>query len=165
MSVEGTSSRSRAPLWMRVTLALSLGVNLLIAGVVLGAALGRDRDGGPADRLRAARDLAPPPFVMALEPHDRRELIGAFREAAPKRQSRRELRARLQEVLTELRADSFDPAAMTALLSDQRSRAGARQTAGAEAFVAHLTTMSAEERRAYADRLEAVLRRGSKRAP
>ena len=80
---------------MRVTLFASLAVNLLIVGVVLGAVVTRDRDGGPADKMRAARDLAPPPFVFALEPQDRRALMQDFRDAAPDRPSRADVRARL----------------------------------------------------------------------
>lgn len=162
MSEESTPSPPRAPLWVRVTLGLSLAVNLLIVGVIVGAVLGRDRDGGPADRLRAARDLAPPPFVLALEPEGRRALIREFRESAPKRQSRSEVRARLRGILAELRSESFDADAVAALLADQRDRGTVQQAAGAEVFVRHLSAMSDEERRAYADRLEAALRRGSK---
>lgn len=163
MSTRDQPRSKRTALWMRITLLISLAVNLLILGAILGAVLGRDREGGPGDRLRAARDLAPPPFVLALEPSDRRDLVRSYREIGPDQPSRDEIRTRLQAILTELRAEAFDADALADLLADQRNRNLARQTAGSEVFVSHLSEMSHEDRQAYADKLESVLRRGAKR--
>ena len=153
-----------SPLWMRILLVVSLGLNLLVIGAVAGAVITRDRPGGPADRVRTARDIAPPAFVMALEAEDRRALVTAFRGAAPDgRPNRKAMRQTLNALLQELRSEEFDPETVHSLLASQRNAALSRQTAGAEVFVAHIAGMSAEDRRAYADRLERLLRKGPKR--
>ena len=153
----------RTPLWLRITLLASLAVNLLIVGIVAGAVFSRGGpgEGGPVDRVLAARDLAPPPFVLALEAEDRRALVGAMRDvAAPFKEDRRTLKRRLDGFLTTLRSEPFDASAVEAFMTDQRERSSARQAAGAQAFVTYLEGLSPEDRWAYADRLERVLRRG-----
>ena len=163
MSAPETPARARAPMWMRVALVGSLAVNLLIAGVVIGAVVTRGKEDGPADRMRAARGLAPPPFVLALEPETRREMIGAFRAASePWRDDRRALRRELMQVLDAIRAEPFDPSPVAGFLAGQREKATGRQAAGGEVLVRYLEGLSAAERAAYADRLEAALRRGPK---
>ena len=146
---------------MRVLLAGSLAVNLLVVGVVMGAVLTRDRSDGPADRVRTARDLAPPAFVLALPQEERRALVGEFRETTGSfRAERKAVRESVRAFLAALRAESFDAEQALEMLEGQRDRAVARQTMGAELFIRHISGMSLQDRRAYADRLEEVLRRG-----
>ena len=154
-------SPRRWPIWLRIVLVLSLALNLLVVGVVAGAILGREQS--PVERLRTARDIAPPPFVLALDPDARRDLVRAFREARPDPQSRKAVRAQVRLLLEELRSEEFDAASVAALLDDQRGRALARQETGASLFVQHLAGLTLAERQAYADRLERALRRGAKR--
>ena len=150
-----------APVWMRVLLTVSLAANLLILGMVMGAFLTKDRSGGPADRMQVARDLAPPAFVLALPQTERRALIEEFRKSSGSfRGERKAVRESLRAFLAALRSESFDAEQALGMLEGQRDRAIARQTKGAELFVRHLSDMSLEERRSYADRLEDVLRRG-----
>ncbi|MEM1065061.1 MAG: periplasmic heavy metal sensor [Pseudomonadota bacterium] len=155
-------TKPRCPLWMRLTLVASLAVNLLIAGIVGGAMLGKG-DRGPGQEFRAARDLGPMPLVMALERDDRRVLGRSLRsEAQGMRLSREEMRARFEALLVALRAEPFAPDVVAGLLSEQRGLAAERQSLGQDKLLAHFASMSAGERRAYADRLEASLRRGSR---
>ena len=155
--------RIGTPLWLKITVAVSLAINLLIAGIVLGAIAGRDRDGSAAERMRVSRDLAPPPFIVALDAADRRAIVRKFRQAsAPFGQNRAELKADLAAILDALRADEFDGAAVEATLSGLRDRGVARQEEGMQVLIGHLSTMTPAARRAYADRLEAALRRGAR---
>ncbi len=154
----------RSPLWMRVTLAISLALNLLIVGIVVGAVATRDGRNDGTRTLGALRDLGPVPFVVALEPEDRRGLARAMRgEAASLRQNREELRARFEALLAALRADPFEPEVVAALLSEQREAGSQRQAIGERLLLERLAEMSPEERLAYADRLDKSLRRRSQR--
>lgn len=157
---ETDTSRRRSPLWMRLLLFGSLAVNLLIAGLVLGAISLRGDD----DRrhLRGARDLAPFPFIIAMEPEDRRALVERFREESrPHRADRSEMRERLQTFLAALRADEFDVAIVQGLLEGERQRGRARQEAGQGVLIDYFQSMTVDQRRAYADRLERILKRRS----
>lgn len=150
-----------APRWMRIALVVSLALNLLIAGLVIGAIAGRR--GHDGDR-RVARDVAAAPFVMALERADRRAVIGKLRgEPGGLRENRRLIRERFASLLSALRADAFDRTAVEALLAEQRGAAGARQAVGERLLLDQIEGMSADERAAYADRLERSLRHGGRR--
>lgn len=155
-----TDPAPRMSRWIKVALVVSLAVNLIVAGLVVGAALGRDRTG---DRTRGdvPREFMRAPLVSALGREDRRA-VGRelMREAGPLRQNRAELRARFERLLEALRAEPFDAQAVAVILAEQRA-AGARRLEIAEAAVlARLAAMSPEARAAYADRLDASLRRG-----
>ncbi len=123
--------------WVKVALILSLGLNLLILGIVGGAWL--SPDGPRGDRIdRAARDMGATPFIRALEPEDRRALFQAIRrEEEPLRQNREELRLRFEALLASVRADPFDPWAVESLLQLQRSAATERQMIGERLLVEH----------------------------
>ncbi|MBT8408817.1 MAG: periplasmic heavy metal sensor [Alphaproteobacteria bacterium] len=151
---------TRTALWVKMLLALSLGLNLLIVGIVLGA-LGRGGlDGRDGDRFQGARELGPLPFVAALEPRDRRALGRALRnQAEPLRQNREMLRARFDALLEALRAETFDRRAVAALIAEQRGLAVDRQEIGERILLDHLASISHGDRMQYADRLDNSLRR------
>ena len=152
--------QTRTPLWIRVLLVMSLAINLLIAGIVIGAVTSRGGDGSPRTTVGAARDLGPLPFVMALEPSDRRALGGALRsEASSLRQNREALRVRFEALLGALRAEEFDRETVRRLLAEQRTLGVRRQEIGERILLDRREEMSAEERRGYADRLDRSLRR------
>jgi uncharacterized membrane protein len=149
--------------WVKVALVLSLGLNLLILGIVGGAWLSPDGPRG-ARMDEAGRDIGATPFLRALAPEDRRALFQSFRrEEESLRQNREELRLRFEALLASLRADPFDPWAVESLLQLQRSAAAERQTIGERLLVEQLTKMTPEARDAFADRLEESLRRGGPR--
>lgn len=153
------------PLWIRIALVVSLAVNLLIAGIVIGASVTRDRGANPVRaEIAAARDLGPLPFVVALEREDRRALARALRgEAASLRQNREELRVRFESLLTALRAEPFDAETVRGLMREQREIAVRRQEIGERILLERLGEMTPAERNAYADRLDRSLRRGASR--
>ena len=157
--VSGNAPERRAPRWMTLLLVLSLAVNLLIAGMVIGSVATRDRDrhGGRSD---LAGDLGRTPFVAALDRDDRRALARALmREAGPLRESRYELKSRVESLLSAIRAEPFDRAAVERLIADQRHAAGRRQELGERLLLDYLEGLSTEARRAYADRLDRSIRR------
>jgi uncharacterized membrane protein len=147
--------------WLKAALAVSLALNLLVAGLVLGAAYRHDHDDRRMrDRAEVPRDFVRSPFLSALAPEDRRAVARDLMAAEGSiRENRAELRARFERLLAAIRAEPFDRAAIEDLLGEQRA-AGARRLQLAEtAVLDRLAAMSPAERTAYAERLDRSLRR------
>lgn len=150
----------KTPGKVKALLIVSLALNLLVAGLVAGAWL---RDGRPGGR---DRDPGFGPFGEALSDADRRELRRAFMARMPEmRENRAALRADMQGVVTALRAEPFDAAALSAAMDAALARMAGRIEVGQELLVDRITAMDEAERVAFADRLEAALKRGPRRAP
>lgn len=148
----------------RIALPLSLALNVLVIGLVIGALLR-----GP-DHAPRSVDLSLGPLTRALDEADRAALgerlrgdLEAGRRPPPPGMAARagELRA----VLAALRAEPFDAEALTARLDAQRARARDWADAGQAGLVAHLSQMSPAQRAAFADRLEAEFRSRGERLP
>jgi uncharacterized membrane protein len=136
---------------------VSLALNLLVAGMIVGWVGNKRGPAGTDDRR--ADSLIGTPFIRALPPEDRRTLgreLQANRTAL--RENRDALRARLDTLLAALRADPFDPDAVRQVLAEQRSTALERQDIGEELLIARLAAMTPKARRDYADRLNQALR-------
>ena len=98
---------------VKIALAISVALNLAVAGMVLGAFLSDD---GP--RRGMPRDLGFGPFTEALSPEDRRALRRAFMDMAPDFHSAHTAaRAEFDTLLATLRATPLDPAALTTALT------------------------------------------------
>jgi uncharacterized membrane protein len=139
----------RAPRWVKVALALSVALNLAVAGLAVGAMLKDGRRGG------MPRDLSFGPFTEAFSPEDRKALREAFRDRMPAfRASREEVRAEFQTLIATLRADPVDPAALGAALAAIEARNADRLALGRSLVEARFLQMPPEDRLAYADRLE-----------
>ena len=140
---------------LKIALAVSLALNLAVAGLVAGAWLS---DHGP--RRDMPRDLSFGPFTEALSPQDRRALRREFLSRAPEfRAARQEARAVFDRLLAALRAEPFDPAALTSALAAIQTRNSDRLELGRSLIETRLLTMEEADRRAFADRLDAALRR------
>ena len=157
---------SRTPRWVKIVLVLSLAFNLLIVGIAAGGFAGKDRKGGHRggpDRISVPGDLAPRAFIAAIPMEDRHDLATAFRDRVrPEEGRREELRARVQSLLVALRAEPFDPTAISVLMMEQRSAILERQEKGQAVFLEYLTDLSAEERLAFAEKLEKSIRRSQR---
>jgi uncharacterized membrane protein len=157
---EAPAPTQGTPRWVKILLVASLALNLLVAGLVLGAALGHDRDqrGG---RGEVPREFVRSPFMGALDRDDRR-VVGRelMREDGSLRANRAELRARFERLLAAIRAEPFDRAAIEAILDEQRAAGARRLEIAEEAVLDRLSAMSPQARAAYADRLDRSLRRG-----
>jgi uncharacterized membrane protein len=139
---------------VKIVLAISVALNLAVAGLVLGAWAS---DHGP--RKGMPRDLGFGPFSEALSPEDRRALRKAFMDQAPDfRTTREAARAEFVTLLATLRATPFDPAALTAALTAIETRNANRLDLGRTLIEARLVQMSEADRLAFADRLEQGLR-------
>lgn len=148
--------------WLLPLLFISLALNLLIVGIVVGwmASHGGDRRG----EYGAVRGLVGEPFLRAL-PDDHRQamLRDVMREAPRIRESRDSLRARFQAFLAALRADPYDPSAVAALLQQQRQVALQRQDIGERFLLQRIEAMTPQEREDYASALERSFRRLTRR--
>jgi len=145
---------------LRWALGLSLGLNLAVVGLVVGAAYRFDGPhGGP---MRHMRDYGTP-YVMAL-PKERRHAVfmNARKGRDDKSVSRTARRALYQEALTAIRADPFDVAEARRVLDLQRDATLTVQQTVQDAWLAELAKMPAEERAAYAIRVEEMLKHGKK---
>ena len=134
---------------LRIALILSLALNLLIVGALLGLALVGRGPGGPR-----GFELGLGPLVQALEPADRRALAGSLRDRPGVRELRPQRREALLEELTRaLLAEPFDRAGLEAVLDAQAQRTRDGMAVARGVFLDRLEAMTAAERRAYAERL------------
>jgi uncharacterized membrane protein len=151
----------RTPTWVKVLLAVSLALNLLVAGVVVGARFGdgpHGHDGRPGPR--GGFDPALGPFSRALpEPYRDRALDELRARAGDARANRAALAGQVSEMLSLLRDEPFDAQAMGAVLDAQSAVFAERGEIGRDVVLEQIAAMSPAERAALADRLERGLRR------
>ena len=143
---------------LKIALGLSLGLNLLILGLVVGAvtSIGSGRPMGDDDpRLRS---LGLGPFAIAL-PRDERQAVTDRIDRAALSAERREMGQAMADLRAALLAEPFDRAAAEAALGRSRDAASAAQRQGHRALLDHLETLDAAERAALVDRLGRALRR------
>lgn len=140
--------------WIKIALAVSVALNLAVAGLAAGAWLREGHGRG------MPRDMSFGPFTEALSDADRRELRRALGDRAPGfREARQEMRADLEALLASLRADPFDPVAAEAALTAVARRTTDRLDLGRDLITGRILAMTDAERQAFADRLERGLKR------
>lgn len=138
---------------LRIALAVSVALNLAVVGVVAGAVL---RDG---PRGSFVRDLDFGPYGEAFAPADRDAMRDAFLSRnVNMRGLRDEMRAEGAALVALLRADTLDMAALKTLMQKQQGRMLDQIELGRELVAERIAAMSAEDRRAFADRLERAFR-------
>jgi uncharacterized membrane protein len=148
--------RGRIPLWLRLTFFASLALNLAVVGVVAGALLTGGGKWGPG----AHAGHPGGPLTRALDPEDRRAIGRAMRANMPDRaEARRAMRSEMTALLTALRASAFDRAEVESRMAALRGQFSSRMALGQAALLDRLEGMSPTERAAYADRVEAALRK------
>ena len=156
-------SRPRMSRGIRIVLFLSLALNLLVVGLVAGFIFRGGPDGRPPKHVRDA--VAP--YTAALERGDRREIgrriYRSLRAEGSREAMRAEMRAEYTKALTLLRAETFDADAFADVIARQTTRAADRQKFGQRELVRHLSEMTTEERRAYAQRVAEALERFGRR--
>ncbi len=147
--------------WVRIVLAVSLALNLAVAGVITGTMF---RRGGPAQNGMMARDVGFGPFTEALSTEDRAQLRRAFLAAVPEmRDNRRAVRADFADLLTQMRAATLDPDALRQVLDRQSERTAERLDLGQRLIFDLVKGMTVEARLEFADRLEQSLAKRPKR--
>ncbi|MDF0602887.1 periplasmic heavy metal sensor [Psychromarinibacter sp. C21-152] len=151
-----TGTTRRRGIW-RIVLIASLGLNLLIAGLVLGAVLHGppDRDGRPE-----LHDLGFGPFVSALPQADREALGEALkREEGSFRERRTALRREFQAFLAALRAEPYDHGAVERIVTSQQEEVFESQRLGRALLLERIAEMNGAQRADYAEALERGVRR------
>lgn len=150
----------RTPTWVRALLVVSLALNLMVVGIVGGAILGH-RGGPPRADLGEA---AYGPYARALAEADREALRQAMRSELPRLRANREaVRRGFRDLLGALQAEPYAPERVAEILETQEARVGDQGRIWRGLLVERLSTMTAEERKSFAERLEQVLRRGPPR--
>ncbi len=146
--------------WLRVLLVLSLAMNLLVIGAVIGLMVTWS-NGRPHHPSRL--DMAGGPLTRALAPEDRRAIGKEMRKAHRGEEGHRARHhGELLGLVDDLKAVPFDPTAVQQRLARHRQSFDDRLELGLELLTARLTEMTPEDRAAYADRLQEVLTRRGK---
>jgi uncharacterized membrane protein len=159
-----TPIKRRTPRGVKIVLALSLALNLLVLGAIGGAFLGGRSDGGLRDRADMVRLLGLGPLAIALERDDRAAVMrGAGANQEMMRRQRRQLVEAARGFAQSVRGDSFDRAAAEAALEVQRGTVLNLQDRGYGALLDHLATMSPAARDNFADNLLQILNRRGRR--
>lgn len=162
MSEEITPAPSRMKPWLRVLLVLSLALNLLVIGALVGALVTGPvwRSGHPS-RL----EVAGGPLTRALSPEDRRAIGKEMRKAHRKEAGHRARHhGELLALVADLKTTPFDPVAVEQRLLRHRQSFDDRFGLGLKLLTERLTQMTPEDRAAYADRLQEVLAKKGKHA-
>ncbi|MGZ9811726.1 periplasmic heavy metal sensor [Pseudoroseicyclus sp. H15] len=140
----------------RIALVVSLGLNLLVFGLAIGAVIG----GNVGPGMRPPVELSLGPISRALSDDDRRALRRELgRQLAQRGVAEPDDSASLEALVAAVRTDPFEPEAVRDVLERQMQRAMSAGDAGREAFIARLEGKSPEEREAFAERLESETRR------
>lgn len=129
----------------------SLALNLLVIGAVAGAVLsgGPRRDSPPGERMISS------PYVNAFERDDKRAMRDAMRKRLPRRSVMMAANSGDYATFVKLlRATPFDPVQATKVMDGQMARVAETTKLGRDLAIDRLAAMSADERAAYADRLE-----------
>lgn len=141
----------KPPRWMRVTLFVSVALNLL----VIAAAAGFFITGGPEKRVDRTRADFGTVFVRALSDEDRRALRRDF-ETGLQRQGRDRgaFLEDLEATLDILQATPFSTDAFLEAMAEQSRARADRENMGRMVLVQRIADMTDAERAAYADRIE-----------
>ncbi len=144
--------------WVKALLALSLALNVAIAGLAVGVIL---RHGGTPQRTDRLLGLGP--LTEAMTREDWRAMRPAYLELNPDlRAGAAALRQDFNSLLAALRADPFDEAAVDTALAAITRRNVDRLESGRVLLGGYMRGLPAERRIQIADRLENVLEKGSR---
>jgi uncharacterized membrane protein len=143
--------------WLKAVFALSLALNLAIAGAVIVSFV---KMGGGHGAAHARMEALGGPLTRALSKEERRELGQQMRTMLRDgREDRVSNRAILEDLLVALRAEPFDRAAVADHMARQRGFVLQRMELGQGLLLDRLEGMSPEARAAFADRLYAGLQK------
>ncbi|MGX9357214.1 periplasmic heavy metal sensor [Roseobacteraceae bacterium S113] len=156
--------KTRVPVWVKIALVSSLALNLIVAGLVIGAV----SQGGPGKGPGMGRDGGATPFARALDKDDRRAVGREIRRSLRDGAGGAQMEARRQgqsEALALLRAEEFDSDAFATVMARQADFTKTLAQTGSSVLSRHLGQMSYEERLDYADRVEEQLKKRRKPRP
>lgn len=150
--------------WGKLVLVLSLGLNLMVLGIVGGAVLGHDK---PDRRSPPRVDiLSFGPYTAALSDEHREVLKkDLFGERNVLRETRKGLRDDIKGFVALLRVSPYDPVQAQVLIRAPSVRIASHVEMVQGELLALIATMDDAERAAYADRLEQEFKRGPGKPP
>lgn len=155
MSQDTTQKKPGMKRWIKVIFVLSLAMNLVIVGLVAGAAYRIKRFGPPP---HVALEGPGSPVLRALGKEDRREVGRNIRKSYGKHSASSEFEiAHYQRLADLIAADPVDIEAVREASAGLDDRISQRRLVAREAWMQKLSVMSLEERKAYADRIRAIL--------
>ena len=147
------TNKSRYPLWVRIVLIASLGLNLAVAGVAIGSKF-KDRRGDPD----VGREIS---WIIRLAPDDKRKVarehMARIRDEL--RESASEREQHLEGIVTAIRTDTFAEEALSAILAERRASAMRRQELVHGQLISLMAGFTTDERAVFADNLEEQLER------
>ncbi len=139
--------------WTRYLLVASLGLNIIVAGLVGGAML----RGGPPDHIRRDRDvsvLGLRAYYRALDESSQTELRDAIKAKRTQiKVGRAAFRAHLEALANAISVEPFDPAAVTQVLQSQAGTVSENIRTGHQLLLDRVSAMSPEARQTMAERL------------
>ena len=147
---------------VRIALAVSLALNLGVAGLVAGLLV----EGGPHGPGDMVHDLGFGPFDEALRPQDRDTLRKAMQSrSGDLRAAGKDMRSDAVAILAALRAVPFDKAGLMTALQGQEQNLTTRLQLGSAVLGDFLAGLSDQDRMEFADRYEHHLKRPRGGAP
>lgn len=142
-----TETPTRMPRGGKLLLIASLAVNLIVAGVLIGAFVSHPEGGRP-------QGVGFGPYTSALAQEDREALRKAFGAHARANDFRARMQGDRTALAALLRAEPLDTGALAALFEEQRIRADEGFRMGQDLLLARIAAMTPDARKAFADRLE-----------
>ncbi len=147
------------PRWVRVTLAVSLALNLLVAGALIGGAIAHWRR-PPPDGLAALRPFGIAPFARHLPAPERRRIGDALAAEAEAFAAARARLAEAGRALAEaLRQPEADPERLARAFAELRAAGSALQAVSHEVLARELAALPLAERERLARAMERRLAR------
>ncbi|MEE4187658.1 MAG: periplasmic heavy metal sensor [Roseobacter sp.] len=160
---DDTAKAKRFP-WLKIALAGSLALNLLIVGFLAGSAARQMGNGGALSARSPGLGAFGAPYMIALPQDNRRDVLRALREtrgeALPDRRARREM---FVEVVGLIQAQPFDIEVLSAAVARQAETTVSVQKRAQSAWLNVVANMTDAERESYAAAVEEVLGRKPKR--
>lgn len=144
--------KTKSPRWMKITLAVSLCLNLLVLGAISGAFL----SGGP-QKHRSVVGKDPVRGIYRALPKDVRKTLR--QNTRVKGASRKERQAWVTEFVAALREPDFDTSKLNDLFAARQDRMISIASSGQDALIKAISELSPDARLQLADDFE----QGSKR--
>jgi uncharacterized membrane protein len=142
--------------WLKLALALSLAMNLLVLGAVGGVVLHRGEAGRGLPGLPGLHDPGLFGYVAMLPREARaalREEGRALRAEVGVQDRRAEIRARNAALAAQIAAPDLDPDALRAAFEDLAEARGEAEAALRAALIQRILALPADERAHYAERI------------
>ncbi len=145
-----TTIKPKKP-WMKILLVISLGLNLAVVGLVIGAKISGYGHGS----LSHSGSTGMRVLMHALPDSKRADVRKYFHKNRNKIRANGDvMRASLDNIGTAISAQPFDTDALNAAFGDQRAQITTITQNAQQAFVSIIASMTDEERASYVDNMK-----------